>query len=314
MQAAPIAPPPPAAAGVFEYGYMTVRCTATLDGARLAVKQGIRKFEVPLASIRHLYVQSTGRGQFLTLYLGTEPSPGKKKVFRFLSNAGQPAFGALVSALLPYVPPGGDLRALDDKPALKAMGAVDLDKVVGLSVFGVIFVAVFIGLLPKLVHGLDFGQQKIAVDDLAEAKSLDSRNVIVTHARRLDGWTLAVTTVTKKNGVETGRSTKDYVPLVPKDWERGEPIRVILETKHDADLDQKAYPGIARTVMWEGLGSSQREFFEKKGIKVAKDVVVVEHLAEPSTDLWIFLGVHGGLLLLGGLLAWAVGRGKKKKA
>ncbi len=311
MQSTPFAPPPPPR--VFEYAYMAGRCSATLDATQLALKQGVRRFEVPLPSLRFLFVQSAGQGQFRTLFLATEPLAGKRKIFRFYANAGQPAFEALVASLLPYLPPGGDLRALDDKAALKTMGAVDLDRVVLLSVFGGIFLIAFVALLPKLVHGLDGGEQKISVDALGEGKPLESRNVRVTKARRLDGWTLAVTTVNKKNGVETGRSTKDYVPLVPKDWERDEPIRVILETPHGAELDDAPYRGIARTVLWEGLGSSQREFFTKKGIKLAKDVVLVEYGAQPSTDLWTFAGVLGGLTALCGIVAGLVAFKKRKR-
>jgi hypothetical protein len=259
-------------------------------------------------------VQSTGAGQYQTLLLATEPAPGKHKVFRFYANAGQPSFAALVAAVAVFVPHGGDLRALDVKLALKTMGARDLDRVVGISVFSVVFLAVVIALLPKLVHGLDFGKQKIDCGKLGEGAALESHNVVITDARALEGWVLSVTTVSKKNGVETGRSTKDYTPIVPDDWERGEPVRVVLETKHGTDIQGKSLRGIARTVMWEGLGSQQREWFQKKlGVKLAKDVVLVEFQAESSTDLYTFLGVMAGMGVVGGLLAWAIAHQRKKK-
>lgn len=308
---APIASP----AAVYQYPYMAAACVATLDGGKLAVKQGIRRFEVPLSTLRQLFLQSTMAGGYQTLYLATEPSSGKRKVFRFYANAGHPAFAALVAALVAYLPPGGDLRALEPKAALKTMGARDLDKLVGAVMFGLIFGGVTIGLAPKLVHGLDFGEQKLSVAELGEAPALESRNVVLTHARVLDGWTLAVTTVSKKNGIETGRSTRDYVPVVPKDWERGEPIHVVLEAKHGADLGDRPLRGIARTVLWEGLGSSQREWFQKKiGAKVAKDAVLVELRAESSTDLYTFLGVEGGMLAIAGMIAGVVlWKGRKNK-
>jgi hypothetical protein len=304
-------------AAVYPYTYMAAACVATLDTGKLALKQGIRRFEVPLPTLRQLFVQSTGGGAFQVLYLTTEPAPGKRKVFRFYANAGQPAFAALVAALVTLLPPGGDLRALDEKAALRTMGARDLDKVVGAVMFALIFGGVTLGVSPKLVHGIDTGEQKLTVAELGELRdggSLESRNVVLTKARVLDGWTLAVTTVNKKNGIETGRSTRDYVPIVPKDWERDEPIHVVLETKHGADLGERPIRGIARTVMWEGLGSDQRAWFQKKiGAKIAKDAVLVELRAEPSTDLYTFLGVEGGMLAIGGLIAGVVVWKRRKK-
>lgn len=310
MQAMPQSP-----GATFQYGYMAITCTATLDASRLLVKQGIRKFEVPLASVRQLFVQQNAAGAYLTLYLATEPAPGKKKVFRFLANAGQPQFDAMVHALLPHLAPGGDLRALDDKAALKTMGARDVDKLVGAIFFALVMLLSLVGLSPKLVHGLDFGSQDVTAEQLGDGAALESRNLTITKAKALTGWALAVTTISKKNGVETGRSTSDYVPIVPKNWERDEPVHIVLETKHGADLDLKEFEGIARNVWWEGLSDEKREWFKKKiGVTLAKDAILLQHRAKSSTDLWTYVGVNAALAGLGVLIGWTVIRKKKQKA
>ena len=54
---------------------------------------------------------------------------------------------------------------------------------------------------------------------------------------------------------------------------------------------KKKFDGILRNVMWEGLSSTQRDFFKDKiHVKLASDVVLVEYKAESSTDLGIFVG------------------------
>ncbi len=311
MQAfAPTPPPAPAAPQAFDWGFMRLIIRASIDGERVEVKHGLRTFRVPVSTIRHVYVDRNL--QYETIVVGTEPSPGKKKIFRFSANPGQAAVHAFVQALV-ALRPEGDLRALDRKTAFKTMGAKDVDLITLVVVFGLLFGILAIALLPKLIHGVDGGHHKLALSKLEKSKDLDSRNVTIPAARLAVEHTLAFTTVNKKYGVETSRSTKYYIPVGREGWDEDDEIHVILETKKitDSELakleDASSFEGIVRDVLWEGLGSKQHEWFTKSAkLKLANDVVLLEYGAEPGTDLVMYLGITGGTAVICGIICGVV--------
>lgn len=301
---------PTAQSEVFQYGYLTLTCQASLSPEGVEVKQGIRTFRVPFAQVRHFYVQRTGAGQYETLLVATEPAPGKKKIFRFYANAGQPQFHALASALAARVP-HADRRALSPKDAMKAMGARDVETITILVICLLIPLIIGFALIPKLIHGLDDGKARVKLSQLEKGKALDSHNVAISGGVVAADKALSVTTVSKRNGVETGRSTKFYVPLVSKNWDESDPVKVVLETKElsssemskleDADVVE----GIVRDVWWEGLGSKQADYLrDKMHLKLDKDVILVEYKADPGSDLMVFglaFGISTGVMLIIGV-------------
>ena len=293
-------------ADVFEFGFMSLTIRASIDDATIEVKQGLRTFRVPLAEVRHLYVRPTG--QFRELLVGTEPSPGKKKVFRFSANVGQGAFDAFVAAVVARRP-DCDRRSLDAKTAMTMMGAKNVELITGLVLFGLLVGGLAIGMLPKLLHGIDGGHEKVKVEKLAGGYAPSTSNLTLTAGRAETIDTLSLTTVSKRNGIETGRSTKYYIPIVAKDADDDDPIKVVLVTPKlgpgalETLERASSFEVMARDVLWEGLSSTQREWFVKHAHrKLAKDALLVEYEAEPSSELLLFLGVVGGTSVLVGLL------------
>ncbi|MGZ3450393.1 MAG: hypothetical protein ACXVEF_12405 [Polyangiales bacterium] len=280
-----------AAQQTFQYGFLTLTCTASIADGIIEVKQGIRTWRVPIVSLRHLYLRRHGGGQYDELLLGTEPAPNKKKVFRFSANAGQPQFRALADTIAAYRP-DIDRRAMPEKEAMAMMGAKNVEMMVLVGVLGIIPLILAIALLPMLIHGLDSGKERVKLSQLVKGKSLESHNLVISGGRVLTEKSLSVTTVNKRNGIETSRSTSYYVPLVPKDWDEGDPIKVVIKTKQlsnseIAELEESdVIPGVARDVLWEGLDSKQADWFKEKGhLELSKDVILLEYKADSANDL-----------------------------
>lgn len=283
----------------FAWRFLTIAVDASIDDAGLQVKQGIRTWRVALADLRHLYVRRTGQGQYDEMIVGAEVS-GKKKVFRFSGEAGHPGFAAFTQAVLARRP-DIDRRAMPEKDALKLIGAKNVELITGVVTFAIILGIVMVALLPKLIHGLDGGHEKVKISKLVKGYSPGTSNLTITDARVDTSHALSLTTVSKRNGIETGRSTKFYIPLVDKDADDDDPIKVIIETKQLSNSemseleDSDAIKGIVRDTLWEGLGSSQRDYFiEKAHRKLAKNVLLLEYKAEARDDLVLF-GVATGV-------------------
>lgn len=286
-------------ADLFQWGFLTITVQGSVDDAGLEVKQGIRTFRAQLATLRHVYVRRTGGGVYEEMVVGLEPTPGKNKVLRFSANAGQPGFHAFLQAVLARRP-DIDRRALDEKTAMKMIGAKNVELITAAVVMLILPLILGIVLLPKLIHGLDGGHEKVKLAKLVKGYAPSTSNLTITNAKVDTSNTLSLTTVSKRNGVETGRSTKFYIPLVEPDADEDEPIKVILETPKLADSqlaeleDSTSIKGMARDVMWEGLASSQRDWFvDKAHRKLAKDVLLVEYKAEPGGELTVFLVALG---------------------
>lgn len=301
----------------FTYGFMAFQCKATLDPERLRVKQGIRTFEVAVPKLAHLYVQQAGGGTQTVLVLAEAVSPKKNKILRLHANPGDPGFLALVDAIL-ALRPEIDLRGMDEKQALSKMGAVNTD-LVGLVIM-VLVVPAIVGaaLLPQLVHGLDFGQDRISVASIAKGKRPDSRNVVITSAQAKLSESIEVTTTSTKGGVETSSSTKFFVPLVTDSWDKSQPVHVVLETDElttaeEAKLERSTkFSGVVRDVLWEGLDRGERDYFVNDvGLSLAEDVMLVEHRANPRFDLLVFLAATGVTFAI--MLVLAAGLWIKKR-
>lgn len=294
----------------FAWRFMTIAVEASMDDASLQVKQGIRTWRVAIADLRHLYVKRAAGGNYDEMIVGAEVS-GKKKVFRFSAEAGHPGFIAFTQALLARRP-DIDRRAMPQKDALKLIGAKNVELITGVVTIAIILGIVMFALLPKLIHGVDGGHEKVKISKLVKGYSPGTSNLTITDARVDTTNALSLTTVSKRNGIETGRSTKFYIPLVAKDADDDEPIKVIIETKQLSSSemseleDSTAIKGMVRDVLWEGLASSQRDWFiEKAHRKLAKNVVLFEYKAEASEDLTIFLvatGVTTFILLIIGVV------------
>jgi hypothetical protein len=300
----------------WQFTAITVR--ATLDERALTAKQGIRTFRVAIPELRHLYIEPTGAGQYENLLLVTEPSPGKKKVVRLPANAGQPAFRALADAIV-ALRPDVDRRGMPLLEARKLMGVKDAEAAVLFWVLGLVMAILAVVVSPALVHGLDRGEQKITAAKLLKHPELESRNLVVTKGELALDQTVQTVTVTKRNGIETGRTIQYYIPLFAE-GEEGRTVKLLVRTKSlgsselDALSEATSYHLMLRNVLWEGLSGSTRSIVDKhiRG-KLADDVWLLELDRTPDEELTIFglvVGIGTGVLGLVMVLVW---RQKKKR-
>lgn len=294
----------------FTYGYMTFRCEAALDADELTVKQGLRTFRVAIPKLRFLFVRSSTSSPQQSLVLAEERTGKRNKIHRFFANAGDPQFLALIDAIID-LRPDIDLRGLDEKTALKKMGATNTDFIVLVLAMPLI---VAIALLPRAIHGFDFTEDRISIASLAKGKQPDSRNIIITGARARLAESIEVTTTRTKRGVDTGSTTKYLVPIVQPDWDKSQPVRVILETDEMTSADEEKleratkFTGIVRNVLWEGLDRGDREYLTREaGLALHDDVLLVEYRANPRFDLLVFLAATGMtlfIMLVAALAIW----------
>ncbi len=287
---------PPESETTFAYRYMAFRHEAKIGAERLTVKQGLRKLDLPLTEIVHLFIQPTLAQQ--TLVLSLRPSRGKPRIVRLRANHDEPGFLALVEALA-TLRSGIDLRVMDQKTALTRMGAVP-GAPVGIVLLTLLLPSlVALALLPKLIHGLDFGEDRLSVTSIAKGRQPSSRNVVITGARAKLQESIEVTT-SRIEGADTGGSTRYLVPIVSPDWDKDQPVHVILETDEMDSADEarleraSKFRGIMRDILWEGLGHDDRDYFlSEVGLKLADDVRLVEYRANPRYDLLVFCSATG---------------------
>jgi uncharacterized protein (TIGR03382 family) len=293
---------------------MAYRHEARIGPDRLTVKHGLRKLDAPLSEIAHLFIQSTDRQQ--TLLISMRPSFGKARVVRLRANPGDPGFLALVEALA-ALRSGIDLRGMDEKVALARMGAVT-GKPVGVALLILLLpTLVALALLPKLIHGLDFGEDRVSVTSLAKGRQPSSRNVVITGARAKLHESIEVTT-SRNQGADTSGTTRYLVPIVSPDWEKDQPVHVILETDEMNSADEarleraSKFRGIMRDILWEGLGRGDRDYFlSEVGLNLAADVKLVEYRANPRYDLLVFCSATGVTFAV--TLALAIGIWLRKR-
>ncbi len=110
------------------------------------------------------------------------------------------------------------------------------------------------------------------------------------------------------------------IPLVPADWQHGDPVHVVLKThelsaEEAVGLDPAAgVEGVLRTVMWEGLPTDEADDLRNNnGIDLAEDAVEVEYQADTSLDLYLGVGLVGFIFVLMSIISVVVARKQKQQ-
>ncbi len=279
----------------WQWRYMAATFSATLAGGTLSVKQGIRSFNIEIAKLLYLYVSRTSSsvGSFETTMLCHQPSPGKKKVVRLMSNTGDPGMQALVSTIL-SLRPDIDIRHLDEKTAHKTMGATRMQLVALFIAFFAVMGVMGVLLLPQALHGIDTGQERVSITKLYSGYEPSTHNLIVSGIPDLDDAMFEKTT---RKGTTT---VEYYLPLVPPGWKKTDPVHIILKTGDLGPAAQnelvhaRQFEGVLDNILWEGLsGKVQGYLTGHMGLKIADDVRVIHYKEDSQTDLFIFIGVMG---------------------
>jgi hypothetical protein len=277
----------------WQWRYMAATFSGTLAGSTLSIKQGIRNFRIEIPSLRFLYMTqtSTRMGTLATLLLCYEQAPGKKKVVRIMSNAGDPGMQAMIAALL-ALRPDIDIRHLDPKTAHNTMGAARMNVVAGVIAFVLIVAVMGVIMLPEALHGFDSGHANVSVEQLYSGYEPPTHNLTVSGVADLDD---AMFNKTTNNGSTT---VEYYLPLVPRGWKKSDPVHVVLQTDHlgpraqERLLHAKQFQGVLDDIMWEGLEGDVHDYLTgHMGLKLADDVRVIHYKEDPQMDLDIFIGV-----------------------
>jgi hypothetical protein len=267
------------------FSYMTNKNSLMYDGMNVTIKQGpFRTTTFPFTSILNWYVyeDKTYRSLFITY---THES-GKQKKVQLFAQLGEPGFASLVEGLNATIGQKG-LNHLDKKEAFKIMKTADPKKVGALAAMIIILALTTTFMLPGLIHFFDFGfDDEVYVEELI-AGDYDSRNM------RLYGYPLEEQL--EETYTKGSTTTITYhVPIVGEDWEYGDPIEVIMkfseEDYYNADEDAIEFTGVAKNLMWEGVGSDEKDFFVSEyGFEVSENVILFDATGEERNGAMEFI-------------------------
>ncbi len=300
----------------FNFKYMVIGIAALIDGnGGVQVTMGMRKLNTTLGAIKGLYVIHHANHAD-ELMLCHEVAPGKTKIFRVNSELGNSEFRRFVDTLAHYRP-DADLRRYESSVAHQMMGATNVNKIVPIVMTLLFTAGIFIFALPWFIHGVDSGHADVEVAQLHEPDfSPESRNVTVKNGQFLIDAALQIEHT--ENGSVT--SVEWAIPLVPPDWETGDPVHVVLKT-HELSAAEAAsidpmggVDGVMRTVLWEGLPSDELNYLKNNhGLNLADDVVEIEYQADTSMELYIGLFMVGFIFVLMTIISFVVARKQKKE-
>lgn len=287
----------------FVFSYMTNKSTVMFDGTMVNLKMGpFRKKSFPFHSIVNWYVyeEKAYRSIFFT-YINES---GKQKKIQLFAQLGEIGFRDLIEELNASIGAKG-LNHLPQKEALKVMKAANPKKVGAIGAMVIILILTTTFAFPGLRHYFDFGFEEMSVEQLINGEDAGTRNL------KLLGFpldqTLEETTKTTRNG-STTTTIQVYIPIVPSDWEDGDPVHVIMQFDELSDEDyygalgNSDFVGVVRNIWFEGLEDDQIQFFKDEyGMDVSDDVILFEVTGEEHNDSAMFYGwlaINGIFLIL----------------
>lgn len=239
------------------------------------------------------------------------------KLTRLHADAGERDFETLI-ATIAKAAPEGDFRDMPYRDTLAMMGVREPSPWMPLAVLAVfLFGMAFVAVLPQLLHALDRGEATVAVERFADPEySAPSANISV-EGRLLMGHIIEETVTT--NGIT---SYSYYVPVVSHTWTPAEPVYAVLKTRTMEASDftmlgqQRAFDGMLRDLLWEGLGRDETEFFNTEfGLTIAEHAVLIDAGASPADDAQTALIAFGvaGILQVVFVIVALVERRKRNR-
>lgn len=168
---------------------------------------------------------------------------------------------------------------------------------------------------PTLLHGLNTKTEEVSIAQLAAGHAPRGGELVLRGFLRPE---LALIERTTRNGSTT--SVEVLIPVVSAAWTPEQPVFALLSTGERSEQELSAlasaheYRGVPRNLWWEGLGESQRAYFQQRAegpIHVAPGVLLLDIESSPAKEGRFALGVLAavGVLLLP-LLFWAWRKGR----
>ena len=284
----------------FSFSYMASKTDVRLDDTTVYITVGPinKKTEIPLKSIKNFYIKDYGDyKEFIIRY---EKANGKIKNRKLLGGLADAAMGKLGDALAEKLP-GIDLRKYDSREAMQMMKASDSQKMGFWIALIVIIAVVTVIMMPGLLHYLDNGHETVSVDEIISGKDLSTHNLTLTGTVLNQG--MEETTTSKSRG-STSTTVNNYFPLIPEDYQKGDEIHILLETgdmlqsEVDDFVEKSSFSGTLKDIWWEGVGSSQEDFFkENYDITFADDVMLFE-VCNGKCSYTSIIYIWGGMVLI----------------
>ncbi len=277
----------------FRFRYGLLPSEVRLSAEQLAFRSGYRNRDLRIDRLVHLYVDR--RSEVWELLLSERRASGALRRLRAHASPGEPAFEALVEALL-KLRPEIDIRHLKRAEAHHLTGSRSLEgpALAGLMALGIFLLAIFF--LPQLRHGLDGERISISLEQLLESAP-EHYNL------ELEGRLIL------NQGVRDQRSGRMWFPLLGLTQQEGALASLILEVP-PGSIDpqkletQRRFGGLLRGIYWEGLSLERRAQLEEQGAQLSEEVQLLEYGAEPRDELILTLGILGSLSLLGLMLLY----------
>lgn len=276
---------------------------------QLKLQYGFRTYQMPADAITAFAIVPHA-GDLRELVIAYELAPGQGKTVRSYADADAADFDAFV-AHLAALRPAADKRHLPVAEALAAMKVMNTAKLMPFMLATVVTLVVAVLGSPLLLHGLDSGEQEVDSQQLSAPLTSPTRNLLLRGQ-------LAPDHAIKETTTRKGRSTSKYfVPVVTEGWTQQDPVYAVLRLddrtpeEFEKLLAAPSYRVVVRNILWEGLGSSTRQFFvDKLAVRLAPEVVMLD-LREGTPDLTVYLiMVAGTAAIVGGLAVFTALRRK----
>ncbi len=262
----------------FKFSYLTAKNVINIDDEYINIKVGVIKTKIKKSNLKYVYIKAYQ--DYNHLILRYENEKGKLKNKKILFAHGEQQAIAAADYLVENTN-CKDLRNVDEKEAMSFLKTTDAEKAGFLIAFVSIILVITIFLLPSFIHLFDNGLQTVDVSQLINNEKLSTHNVIVKNGYLLDGM-YAETTSRRRHG-GTSTTTEYYFPLVDKNWDKTQPIKVMVktgkisQTEIDALFDAPEIKGVLENVMWEGgMDDDNVEFLNNEyGYIISDDIVIL---------------------------------------
>lgn len=292
----------------FQFRHALFPVNVEIKNDVLCVKYAIKYFEIPIRSLRYMYVDDDVNREMRELILCYRNSSGRTQRARIFSDHDQAAFDDLVQTLSLRVGEG-HLTRISRRQAYEIMGSRSLEHImIPALVFGAVF---FVGLMlsPRLIHGWD-GDPKIISMKRFDPNALTKAHVDLRDATvGIDTAIYEPTTPTETQPLEG-----QWHPVFAKGFGRTE-TRLIAY--FHAKLEQPVQEpeqlvGLIRNVGIEQIPAQIRVGMKAQGIELHPNAVYLDVGATPQNDLYFFLMVMGPLLLIAATIVIAFRRSNRE--
>lgn len=291
----------------FQFRHALFPVNVEIKNDVLCVRYAIKYFEIPIPSLRYIYVDDDVNREMRELILCFKNKKGKLQRARVFSDREQPSFDDLVQTLSLRVG-DGHLTGIDRRLAYDIMGSQSLEHIVlPMLVFGAVLFAALM-LSPRLIHGLDDTTPQLINLRRLETSSLESHHVEIRNAHvDLINAIFEPTTPTEERPLEG-----QWHPIFASDGARGE-IKLLGYFHEGLGSPVQNPPiltGLIRNIGLERIPAQITKGMQAQGVALAEDAVYLDVGATPRNDLHFFLLVMGPLSLVACFIVAAMRRAK----